>query len=101
MRYALLLALALGCNPTASPPATIDSGAMDAGAADAPPPTSEIPDVGDGEVVCPVPAIFCGGACVPVADNNCGVCGRVCPSARVCCGEGRTAFCGTHPDCTP
>jgi len=87
MRYALCLALALGCSPDAvDPPRPTDAGDV--------PDVAPAVDVGsdtgaDAGEPCTVPSgaqlqFRCGGACVPLDNRNCGRCGNTCAAFQTC-----------------
>ncbi len=90
MRYALSLALALGCSPTASPPVYTRA---DAGDVPDVAPAADVgsdagADAGDGGEGsrCVDPRRGVGMVCAGACDFlSCGTCGNVCPRFYSCC----------------
>lgn len=99
---AALLALSLGCSPTASPPTytRADAGTYDAPAAYA------LDGLGDALTTvtpdaepCEHSRIRCNGVCIDPDDENCGRCGRACANGSRCCAIGLDSFCSFDLNC--
>ena len=96
MRYALALALILGCSPTAPTDDGADAAldvAPDVVAADA-----GTPDAGPDAGECPYNFLRCDGVCVFAGNENCGRCGNVCTGALRCCIDSTRSRCSFNCD---